>query len=153
MKRKSLIVLTLPLILGIASCAGESTSSSSQTNTETEESSTVITTESSKDSTSSVDPNQLNLKFAIAGDEAILLKVSGNVEEVEIPSTYEGKPVTRIGENAFEGMTKMRKLVLNEGVREIEKSAFFGCTNLDDITLPSSLRKIDNYAFVNIPYL
>lgn len=153
MRKKILLTLALPLILGISSCQDNQQKTSEDSSSTSSQPATDSSATDSTSSSSSREDAALELKFATAGEEAILLSASGNVTEVEIPATYEGKTVTRIGEDAFDGMTKMRKLTLNEGVREIETNAFSGCTNLDDITLPSSLRKIGNYAFVNVPYI
>lgn len=98
-------------------------------------------------------PIPLSFKFGIAGEEAILLKVIGSDTEITIPGTYEGKPVTRIGESAFSGLTKLRTVVIPENVKEIGVSAFNSLTNLINITFPSSLRTIGNYAFANLPYI
>ena len=105
-----------------------------------------------------------------------------NTEKLEyiiLPSEYKGKPVTSIGESAFEYLnvatleipssikkigirsfanTSATKLIVNEGVEEIERSAFSG-SNLQEVQLADSITVLNEYAFsscrdlktINIP--
>ena len=88
-----------------------------------------------------------------------------------IPSTYNGKPVTKIGLEAFsncydllhveipEGVTVIDHLAfyqcydlisvsIPEGVTSIGAKAFQSCINLTDMTIPSSVRTIGYNAFI-----
>lgn len=65
---------------------------------------------------------------------------------VNIPATYEGKPVTAIGERAFYARSGLVSVFVPEGVTEIGASAFDGCFNAEFI-LPSTLQKIGDSAF------
>lgn len=52
--------------------------------------------------------------------------------EIEIPETYEGKPVTVIGASAFKSSAnKIRKVTVGKNVEVIESEAFAGCKNLE----------------------
>ena len=78
---------------------------------------------------------------------------------VEIPSTYNGKPVTQISANAFNGctqivelvipdsvtsigsgalknLTNMKKLVIGKGITMVESGMLYGASSLEDITVP-----------------
>ncbi|GEM_PF-78216 len=54
-----------------------------------------------------------------------------------------------IDENIFSGREDVVKIVLPEGVREIEHNAFEDCYNLQEVVLPSSLERIGEEAFAN----
>ena len=49
----------------------------------------------------------------------------------------------------FENATKLKKVVLPEGVTSLPYFTFKNCTSLTDVTLPSTLTKMNNYAFEN----
>ena len=53
--------------------------------------------------------------------------------ELIIPSEYNAKPVTSIGDNAFERCTGLTSVTIPYSVTSIGKSAFSGCNNLQDI--------------------
>ena len=91
--------------------------------------------------------------------------------DIAIPSTYNGKAVTSIGDDAFrdctgltsivipdsvtsigdcafEGCTGLlRSVTVGNGVESIGWSAFSGCTGLTSIVIPDSVTSIDSYAF------
>lgn len=52
---------------------------------------------------------------------------------VIIPEIYEGKPVTKIADGAFEGNTYLTSVTIPSTVTEIGENAFKGCTNLREI--------------------
>lgn len=76
-------------------------------------------------------------------------KYKGNDEEVEVPATYKGWPVTSIDAYAFQDNTVVTKVKLPEGITKIDSSAFKGCTNLESICLPEGITEIGNYAFAD----
>ena len=45
--------------------------------------------------------------------------------------------------------SNIKKVVIENGVRNIGESAFYGCENLTDITIPDSVRSICQYAFLD----
>ncbi len=55
--------------------------------------------------------------------------------------------VTHIGEEAFKGCHKLKKIVLPSNLTYIDQLAFSGCSELSNITLPSSLLHIGEHAF------
>ena len=67
--------------------------------------------------------------FTLIDNEYSVTDYTGNAEEVIIPSTYNGKSVTSIGDNAF-----------NVGIR--------GNDSLKSITIPDSVQRIGYYAFI-----
>lgn len=145
---KKIVFAFAPMFLLLASCQGNdatNTSSSSQSGNQSEQSSSASKESSEED----------NIKFeiGISGEEAVLKSVSGSSSVVNIPSSYEGKPLTRILEKAFFDKSKIKEINIPEGVREIGKDAFNGCTNLTKLSLPSSLRTIGERAFVGLRYI
>ena len=65
-----------------------------------------------------------------------------------IPKTYEGKPVTEIGEEAFQG-ADIEEVHIPEGISVIGREAFRDCAKLDRIMLPEGLLSIGQQAFMN----
>ena len=78
---------------------------------------------------------------------------SGTDAEVEIPAVIGDYNTVFIGGDAFKGNTSIRKVVIPEGVTEIQSSAFEGCTNLETVVLPETLNYIYQNAFRDCPNL
>ena len=68
-------------------------------------------------------------------------------EEIVIPSTFNGKPVTRINEDAFSICYAFTKVTISEGVVSIGTKAFWACGNLEEIVIPSTVTLIGESAF------
>ena len=66
---------------------------------------------------------------------------------ITIPSTYNGKPVSKIGKGAFLDCQSLKGVVIPEGVKRIEMGAFAKCENLADVYIPSSVDFIGMSAF------
>lgn len=70
-------------------------------------------------------------------DDAQTYKVtgveSGTETNLVIPSTYNGKPVTAIGEYAFYNYGSIRNLTIPESIKTIEAYAFENCYGLVDV--------------------
>lgn len=72
---------------------------------------------------------------------------TGSAAEVTVPGEIEGKPVTRIGDNAFSEKTGITRVVLPGSIRSIEFKAFSGCSSLVSINLPEGLLTLVGRAF------
>lgn len=72
---------------------------------------------------------------------------AGATGEVTIPSTIEGKPVTRIGNQAFENQSELTSVVIPTSVTKIGSYAFSSCSGLTSVLIPASVTTIENYAF------
>ena len=70
-------------------------------------------------------------------------------EKVEIPSSYQNIPITKIGDNAFYDCFSLAHASIPESITEIGNSAFKGCDSLKEIILPDSLISIGESAFEN----
>lgn len=64
-----------------------------------------------------------------------------------IPPTYHEKPVTKIGNSAFDGCLSLTNITIPDSVIGIGNRAFEDCYSLTDITLPGSVTSIGNGAF------
>lgn len=67
--------------------------------------------------------------------------------EVTVPATFNGKPVTVIGGQAFANTQNLIRINLPDTIVELGGGAFSGCTSLEAPILPESLKVIKNHAF------
>ncbi|MBP3387052.1 MAG: leucine-rich repeat domain-containing protein, partial [Clostridia bacterium] len=87
--------------------------------------------------------------FTVTDGEACITDVDTSISgEVTIPSTLDGYPVTSIGSSAFFACSKMTRVVIPEGVREIGAQAFAFC-NITHITIPTTLKYVSSNVFMN----
>ena len=67
--------------------------------------------------------------------------------DIVIPDTYEGLPVTKIGDKAFEGYSSITSVKIGNNITSIGKDAFQCCRNLTDIVIPDSVTYIGYRSF------
>lgn len=82
----------------------------------------------------------INRKSAMSKEE-----FEQRLEESRAKSIMEGK--TEIKEFAFES-SKLKKIVIPNGITKIGRSAFMTCTSLECIDIPNSVKEIGRCAFV-----
>ena len=63
--------------------------------------------------------------------------------DIIIPITYNGKPVTSIGEYAFLGCSNLTSIAIPNSITSIGMSAFSACDGLISITIPDSITSIN----------
>ena len=99
-------------------------------------------------SSQNLKPNQKqNFEFVQNSNGTLKIKkYLGNDTNVVIPSEYNGKKVTMIGEKAFRG-TNISSITLPISIKEIGDSVFQDCYNLTHVILNQGLEKIGSYAF------
>ena len=67
--------------------------------------------------------------------------------EIVIPKTYNGEPVTSIGNYAFVGCDSLTSVTIPDSVTSIGEWAFYSCSGLTSVTIPESVVYIGNDAF------
>ena len=67
--------------------------------------------------------------------------------KAEIPSEYNGLPVTSIGESAFSNCSGLTSITIPDSVTNIGTWAFYNCSGLTSITIPDSVTNIGMWAF------
>lgn len=70
-------------------------------------------------------------------------------EELTVPKTVDGIPVTNIGEYCFDDCDRLTTVKLPETVKYVEWRAFCDCDNLRGIVLPEGLLYIGGEAFAD----
>ncbi|MBR2465438.1 MAG: leucine-rich repeat domain-containing protein [Clostridia bacterium] len=83
-----------------------------------------------------------NTKYAIVGLGTC------TDENIVIPSTYEGKPISYINDGVFENCDFIKSVKIPEGVTAIFEGTFRNCYNLESVSLPSTLNSIYTEAFM-----
>ncbi len=74
---------------------------------------------------------------------------AGTATEIVIPSEYNGKPVTSIGDCAFEDCKFITSIEIPNSIKVIGNSAFSWCEALTDVEIPNSVTNIGASAFIN----
>ncbi len=69
------------------------------------------------------------------GSSYTLIGYSGTDSVVSIPATYDGVPVTAIGDYAFYELDTITKIIIPSTISYVSPSAFDGCMSLADITV------------------
>ena len=72
---------------------------------------------------------------------------------VSIPATLEGKPVTRIGYQAFMDCSGITKIDIPDGLELIDGLAFYNCSGLTYVFIPASVGVINDQVFKNCIHL
>ncbi len=84
-----------------------------------------------------------DLTYVENGNAITITKCASSASgALTLPATICGKPVTRIGAQAFAFCTKITSVAIPEGVDTIEDGAFLNCTGLVTASLPGSLRSL-----------
>ena len=98
----------------------------------------------------SVNPN---LECEIKGDEVTITGTSKRPSNyLIIPKIIEGKPVTSIGDKAFNGRRLLKSITIPNGVTSIGDWAF-SYTYVTSITIPDGVTSIGEYVFAFCPFL
>ena len=87
-------------------------------------------------------PYKMENGMLLSKDGSLLLYVSPNSTVVNVPET-----VTRIGEYASIGNSRIINLVVPDNVESIGREAFSSCDNLRSISLGSAINNIEPYTF------
>lgn len=90
------------------------------------------------------------LKYTVNSNSVTITQYVGTAEEVTVPKTIGGSPVTTIGDGAFSYRSALRKVTLPDSITSICMMAFFGCSALEEINIDAlpALSHIGAYAFI-----
>lgn len=96
------------------------------------------------------EPFEQELEFVIGADGNYSVTGIGTVTapNIVIPPTYQGKPVTSIGKQAFANCAGLRSIEIPDSVTSIGERAFLNCNSLTSIEIPDSVTSIDKQAFM-----
>ena len=92
----------------------------------------------------------LGLELGKDGNSYVVVSYDGSVADVVIPASYNGFPVTAIGEKAFQNSKELISVEIPDSVEIIGESAFKNCQNLKFVTIgvyESRLYEIGKQAF------
>ena len=104
---------------------------------------TLLPTEARAASTS-----DLTFKFNSDGKSYYVSDCKSSASgSLTIPVTYNGKPVTSIGNEAFRGCVRLTSIVIPDSVVSIGSYAFYNCYGLTSVTIGNSVTSIGDYAF------
>ena len=88
------------------------------------------------------------LKFTLStADTYSVTGYEGTEPNVVIPATYEGKAVTKIGDDAFSSCIILESIKIPDSVTRIGAYAFSGCISLESIEISDGVTSIGSYAF------
>ena len=88
--------------------------------------------------------------FTLLNDDTYEIKKNGSKtlpSSLIIPSTYNSKAVTRIGDYAFNNRSNLTSITIPDSVTSIGEYAFFSCSNLTSATIGNGVTSIGGYAF------
>lgn len=93
--------------------------------------------------------SQSPLVFDLVGSSAYSVRaantsISGNIE---IPQTYNGKPVVVIQNSAFKDCSNVTSVLIPNSIKSIGINAFENCSNITEITIPEGVTLIGNNTF------
>ena len=97
-------------------------------------------------------PNGLidgDIVWAENEDGMTLAGYLGNTTELTLPTEYNSKSITSIGDYAFSYCSGLISVEIPNSVTSIGYSAFRGCTGLTSIEIPNSVTSIGESAFYN----
>ena len=85
-------------------------------------------------------------KYTLNGYKATITSINTEEESISIPSVIDGHAVVAIGSNVLNS-TKVKRIVLEDGIETLDWFAFKGCPLLSYISIPSSVTSIGYGAF------
>lgn len=87
-----------------------------------------------------------DFSYEFKDGEVTITGYIGTDREIVIPDTIEDRPVTVIGEKAFQGYD-MTSIIIPNTITIIQKRAFDDCKRLEKIDIPDSVTEISYWAF------
>lgn len=143
MKKLLITTLAMLMILGLFTACGNAPEEELPQNTETPSAATVDP--SALHLTAEEDEPANGFLWAHNYSEITITGYVGASNDIVIPETINGKPVTTIRKEAFSGFSAMKSLVVPGSIKTMD-SAFKRCTSLTSVTLGEGIESM-NYAF------
>ncbi len=106
--------------------------------------------ENSSSDSSSEEKISEGLSYELLENDTYKVTGIGDCEDTDIviPSKYNGKEVTVIGESAFEFYTGLTSITIGKNVTSIENSAFANCSGVTSVTMGENVVSIGESAFL-----
>ena len=99
---------------------------------------------SNETSTEKKEPKIFN--YSLNGYKATITSINTDEESISIPAVIDGHAVTAIGSEAL-ASSKIKRIVLEDGIESLDWFAFKGCPALSSVTIPASVTSIGYGAF------
>ena len=81
-----------------------------------------------------------DLTYEVVGDTVKIIDCKKTASgALVIPSSYDGKPISSIGERALEGCGRLTGVTIPDSVTSIGSYALSDCSRLTSVTIPDSL--------------
>ena len=92
---------------------------------------------------------RLHYSISLKYRYSVILKYTGNDENVDVPNTFLFLPVVKVRESAFEGNETLKEVNFPKNLKNIGENAFRDCTSLQQVHFAGTLGYIYPYAFYN----
>lgn len=88
-----------------------------------------------------------DFEYTLDATGAVITGYTGSGGAVSVPGILEGRPVYKIGANAFSYCAVLQSVYIPGSVRTIESSAFLGCDDLTVVNFAQGTQSIQDYSF------
>lgn len=94
------------------------------------------------------------MEYRLSGDVYRCVGLGTATEtDITIANYYDGKRVTAVYANAFNGCTSITSVTIPDGILTINSMAFYGCSSLERVSLGNSVKTVGNSSFGNCDLL
>ena len=83
----------------------------------------------------------------LADDTYCIIYYKGDEEDLVLPDTFGGRPITVLFDKLFAGHTELRSLHIPDTVTDMGEFLFDGCVNLRELKLPADLKTLWGHTF------
>src|SRR5262245_2017510 len=87
-------------------------------------------------------PATAQVNYAVSGSTAYVTSSPNASGDIVIASTYNGYPVTSIGDTAFRFCNNLKSVTIPNSVTNIGAFACYSCPSLTNVTIPDSVTSI-----------
>lgn len=88
------------------------------------------------------------LRYSKYSDHIEVYGLASETDNLVIPETIDGLPVTKVAMYAFE-LGTFKSITFPDSIKEIDSYCFSDCKNLTEVTLPASIERIGFHSFEN----